>query len=144
MLMLRRSRTKSDFPGYLIGPGGHVNEGEDVIAAAVREVEEEAGIACSPSSLKLKVVSILQRTDNSVWVSWVYRADLDEVKGKLRSSGEGIAEWLPLADLARDEKIFPPSREYLEHILSGKPGILYTNREWNADQLPRTLSRTIN
>ncbi len=144
VLVHRRAETKKRFPGYLIGPGGHVEEGEDVASAAAREIEEETGIIVPTSLLKLKVVSVHHHTDtNTVWVCWIYRASLDKVEGELQSSNEGTSEWMELAELFQSDKVFPPSQEYFEHVLGDAPGILYTNSEWSSNQLARTLSRTV-
>jgi len=144
VLMHRRSETKNRFPGYLIGPGGHVDEGEDIVVAAAREVKEETGIIVPLSSLRLRVVSIHHHLDtHTIWVCWIYRADLDTVQGNLQSSDEGTSEWISLEGLMREAKVFPPSREYFEHVLNDDTGMLYTNSEWSANQLVRNLSRTV-
>ena len=44
ILLMKRSETSKNFPGYWIGPGGHVDENEDVLTAAIREVYEETGV----------------------------------------------------------------------------------------------------
>jgi 8-oxo-dGTP pyrophosphatase MutT (NUDIX family) len=71
LLLHRRSKNKKRFPGYLIGPGGHIDEGEDVANAACREIEEETGIIVHPTSFKLKFVAIHHHTDTrTIWVNW--------------------------------------------------------------------------
>ena len=44
VLLIRRSMQRRIFPGKINGLGGHVEAGEDVRAAAEREIVEEAGI----------------------------------------------------------------------------------------------------
>jgi 8-oxo-dGTP pyrophosphatase MutT (NUDIX family) len=39
ILIHRRGPNVHQFPGLLIGPGGRLDEGEDVMAAAAREIE---------------------------------------------------------------------------------------------------------
>jgi 8-oxo-dGTP pyrophosphatase MutT (NUDIX family) len=53
LLLLRRSKDDEHRPGELDLPGGGVDEGEDITAAAVREITEEAGVTLQPSQLKL-------------------------------------------------------------------------------------------
>lgn len=46
-------RGKNPFKGFLVPPSGGVNDGESFRAAAVRELEEEAGIVISELQLRL-------------------------------------------------------------------------------------------
>ncbi|TMM48879.1 CoA pyrophosphatase [Qipengyuania marisflavi] len=45
VLLTQRPRTMRDHPGQVAFPGGKLDHGEDAIAAALREAEEELGIA---------------------------------------------------------------------------------------------------
>jgi 8-oxo-dGTP pyrophosphatase MutT (NUDIX family) len=145
LLMHRRSENKKRFPGYLIGPGGHLNEGEDVVVAACREVAEETGIIVPPTSLKLRYVGIHHHSDtHTVWVNWGYIAKPARIRGQLTESEEGTSEWIELEELTRlRPSIFPPSLEYLDYLLSDSSSVMYTNSEWRDNQLVRTLSKTI-
>lgn len=143
ILLHRRSDTKKHFPGYLIGPGGHLNDGEDVVQAASREVEEETGIIVPASSMKLKFVAIHHHIDKgSVWVNWGFQSLPTSISGSLRHSTEGTSEWIGLTELVEiKDSVFPPSREYLDYVLNDALGILYTNSEWKDNHLVRELSR---
>lgn len=44
ILLTRRKDSAALFPGEWVLPGGHVDEGEDLVTAAIREVQEETGI----------------------------------------------------------------------------------------------------
>lgn len=145
LLMHRRSKNKKHFPGYFIGPGGHIDEGEDVAVAACREVEEETGIVVQPTSMRLKFVGLHRHVDtNTVWVNWGYLSQPTAIAGELKQSDEGTSEWIDLSDLERlKDKIFPPSLEYFDHVLNDVPGILYTSSEWEDNRLRRTLSQTV-
>jgi 8-oxo-dGTP pyrophosphatase MutT (NUDIX family) len=145
VLMHRRSKTKKHFPGYLIGPGGHINEGEDVPRAACREIEEETGIIVPPNSLKLKFIGIHHHTDtHTVWVNWGYLSKPTSIEGELRQSDEGTSEWIDYGKLMKiKDSVFPPSSEYFDHLLNDTPGVLYTSSEWSDNHLVRTLSKNI-
>lgn len=51
LLILWRSASDEHRPGGPDLPGGRVEEGEDIMAAALREAEEEAGITINPSQI---------------------------------------------------------------------------------------------
>lgn len=53
VLVLWRSEDDAQNPGRTDIPGGKIDAGEDVFAAAVREIREEAGIDISPTNLKV-------------------------------------------------------------------------------------------
>nr|XP_039252653.1 nucleoside diphosphate-linked moiety X motif 17-like [Styela clava] len=44
VFITRRSKTMRTFPHVWVPPGGHVDEGESIFEAGIREVEEESGI----------------------------------------------------------------------------------------------------
>lgn len=142
--MHRRSKNKKYFPGYLIGPGGHINDGEDVVRAASREVAEETGIIVQPTSMKLKYVGIHHHIDtHTVWINWGYLSEPTAIGGELTQSDEGTSEWIAFDELMKiKSELFPPSVEYFDHVLRDAPGILYTNSEWENNQLLHTLSRS--
>ncbi len=145
VLMHRRSEHKKHFPGYLIGPGGHIETGEDVAAAACREVAEETGIIVQPTTMKLKFVGIHHHVDTqTVWFNWGFLSAPPTIAGEIRHSDEGVSEWIDFEDLMKTkESVFPPSLEYLDYVLNDVPGIMYTSSEWSDNHLLRTLSKTI-
>ncbi|GAA0614941.1 NUDIX domain-containing protein [Kribbella sandramycini] len=51
VLMLRRANT-GYMDGYWAVPAGHVERGESVLEAAVREVREEVGVEIAPADLR--------------------------------------------------------------------------------------------
>ena len=54
-LFQKRTNTGSQ-DGWYMMPGGHVDEGESVMDAAVRELKEELDIVVAPEDLKFKLV----------------------------------------------------------------------------------------
>lgn len=72
-LMLRRS----DHPYYPNDPdlpGGTVDPGEDPLSAAVREADEEAGIAIAPGSLDLLSASTLYSDNGNEYELYFYES----------------------------------------------------------------------
>lgn len=61
LLLVKRSDTAERLPGQWDLPGAHVDKGEDLNAAANREVYEETGIKISSSELQLSYVKSMQR-----------------------------------------------------------------------------------
>jgi ADP-ribose pyrophosphatase YjhB (NUDIX family) len=55
VLLLRHPETNDRFPGLWNGIGGHVEAGEDIRAAATRELREEAGVEGAALSLRAVV-----------------------------------------------------------------------------------------
>jgi 8-oxo-dGTP diphosphatase len=73
VLMFKRSEKAKKFPGFWIGPGGKINEGEDALSAAIREVGEETGIKVKKESIKLKAIAIHHHLDlNEVWITTIF------------------------------------------------------------------------
>lgn len=53
ILALVRSDTDPTRPGGLDFPGGEIEEGEDILAGACREMQEEVGISLQPTDIRL-------------------------------------------------------------------------------------------
>ena len=140
VLMHKRADDKKKFPGFWIGPGGHVDEDEDVLTTAIREVKEETGIEISQDKIKLKVLAFHHHIDiNDVWIEYLFRATLDSEQ-KIHSSSEGKSLWVKTDSLLTMDNVFPPSKYYFDHILNDKPGILYNNSQWKNSRLVKVLS----
>lgn len=143
VLMHKRSKSKEKFPGYWIGPGGHVDEGEDVLSTAIREVKEETGVSITEKNVVLKVLAFHHHIDrNEVWMEYLFRADIPETQ-IVKSSNEGKSKWINIDELSTMEKVFPPSKYYFSHILYNKPGIIYNASEWKGANLVKVLSERI-
>jgi 8-oxo-dGTP diphosphatase len=61
VLLLRRANTGYADGSYSV-PAGHLDGGEEVIAAAIREAREEIGITLAPSAVA--VVGVMHRRSN--------------------------------------------------------------------------------
>ena len=86
--ILLQNRVKKDWRGYAL-PGGHVEEGESFVEAAIREAEEETGLRIkNPRLVGVKQFPI----PNGRYVVFLFKAT--EFAGELRSSDEGTVEWV--------------------------------------------------
>lgn len=74
------SRAKPPFEDRLVMPGGHVEAGEELVAAAVRELEEETRLIVSSKELSLLTVLDAQNRDPRPGrrVSHVFHVDLND------------------------------------------------------------------
>jgi 8-oxo-dGTP pyrophosphatase MutT (NUDIX family) len=140
VLMHKRAENKSKFPGFWIGPGGHVDEGEDVLSAAIREIYEETGVILEPSQVTLKVLAFHHHLDRGeVWMEYLFRAEIP-AEQSIHSTAEGLTAWLPIEEVLTMDQVFPPSKYYLGHILNSDSGIMYNASEWQDAQLVKVLS----
>lgn len=143
VLMQKRAEDKKRFPGFWIGPGGHVDDNEDVLTAAIREIKEETGIDIDSKNVKLKVLAFHHHTDRKeIWVEYLFRTSIP-YETTIINNHEGTSEWVPIPDLLKMENVFPPSKHYFDHILNDKPGILYEASQWKDAQLIKVLSQRI-
>lgn len=101
-------------------PGGAVESGEEVLAAAQRELTEEAGVA-APSATLLDVFSgpAFQHTypDGNVvdWVTMLFITQ--EVQGPPRAGDDAaLVQWWPLNALP--EVVSTATQRYFQAILS--------------------------
>lgn len=144
VLMHKRSETKKNFPGFWIQPGGHIDENEDALTAAIREAKEETGITVKEEEIALKAVAFHNHLDRrELFVLHMFRADLKEYQLPQGATAEGTSRWIPLDELAAMGNIFPPAKYYFDHILGNRQGILYTNIQWEKSQLVKVVSRQV-
>lgn len=90
---LLQDRVKKDWKGYTL-PGGHVEPGESIVDAVVREMKEETGLTVHhPKLCGLKQFPI----DNGRYLVFLFEAD--EFVGEVCSSEEGAMHWVKKSDL---------------------------------------------
>lgn len=98
-------RTKPPFMDRLVLPGGHVEAGESLRAAATRELEEEAGLRIDPSSLR--ELATLDAPDRDPRpgrrVSAVFAVEIVSPVGCLAGSDAASLHWRRLSSLSADE-----------------------------------------
>ncbi len=141
VLMFKRSETKKVFPGWLALPGGHIEEGETPLAAAIREVSEEVGIILSPDNVQLKFVAMHHHVDrNELFVVFGFLAVLTTKPAGVISNHEGSATWIHMDALAAMDTIFPPVKYYLPHVLRTHSGVMYNYSVWDHSKLVRVVS----
>lgn len=124
-LWQRRSEEIDRYPGdWDISAGGHINLGESLVEAAVRETREEIGAEITPSDLKF----VAKRPFNKNRFAWVYLVDwtdrmegfhfddkeVSEVKWVKYDEMEGFRKEYAKAPLKKDDLTFEFLRVWLE------------------------------
>lgn len=91
---LLQDRVKEDWRGYTL-PGGHVEAGESIVDAVVREMQEETGLTV----LNPRLCGVKQfPTKEGRYIVFLFRAD--QFDGEVVSSEEGEMHWVEKAELA--------------------------------------------
>lgn len=90
---LLQNRTKKDWKGYTL-PGGHVEKGESIVDAVVREMQEETGLTVlNPHLCGVKQFPI----EGGRYLVFLF--ETQQFEGNLASSDEGEMHWVSTQQL---------------------------------------------
>jgi 8-oxo-dGTP diphosphatase len=95
VLLIKGSAQKRIWANQYNGIGGHIERGEDVNTSARRELKEETGLIVPDLHL---VGTILVNASDMTGVG-IFIMSGNYIDGKVRSSEEGIMEWVKLSEL---------------------------------------------
>ena len=91
---LLQDRIKDDWKGYTL-PGGHIEPGESIVDAVIREMKEETGLLIQkPHLCGVKQFPI----DGGRYIVFLF--ETDRFEGELADSDEGKMHWIKATDLS--------------------------------------------
>ncbi len=99
--VLLAKRSKGGYIGRWGFPGGHVERGETVIEAAMRELTEETGVTAEPVGILTTFDEIGRDTSGTVTWHYVLIAVLADWRGGEAVAADDAAgvQWVNLADI---------------------------------------------
>ncbi|MBR5389074.1 NUDIX domain-containing protein [Candidatus Saccharibacteria bacterium] len=115
ILFQKRSMNVQNGGFYDASAGGHIDEGEDPLTAALRETREEIGLDLSPDELKF----VCTYATDKKYIS-VYIADRTGKEDTLTLNEDEVdlVEWITLEefDMFVRARVKPPLRELVPHL----------------------------
>ena len=124
---LLQDRVKKDWKGYTL-PGGHIEPGESIVDAVIREMKEETGLIIkAPRLCGVKQFPI----EGGRYIVFLF--DTDQFEGRVVDSDEGRMHWVKISELS-NVNLVDDFKELIEVMLSNtltEFQYIVENDEWN-------------
>jgi len=115
-LLLYRNKKPNDMnEGKWLGVGGHVEPGETIDEAAVREINEETGLIVNSINC---VGEILFVNDDYEEMMYVY--ETDDFSGEIKECNEGVLKWVPIKEIY-SLPMWEGDKAFLPKIINHEP-----------------------
>jgi isopentenyl-diphosphate delta-isomerase len=123
LLLQKRAGSKRTWPNKLdVSAAGHINLGEEPIAAALRETQEELGLTFTEKDLRLiSVVRCNMPVENTGIIEnefhWMYLTELNNKSFRPKASEVGSTIWKKPGELKADiANPYTYQQHYLPHV----------------------------
>jgi 8-oxo-dGTP diphosphatase len=120
VLLLKGAPEKRLWANRYNGVGGHVEQGEDILGAARRELWEEAGLQIE--DLWLCGLMVVDTGNNPGVVIFILRGELSDPHSEVIPSAEGSLEWVPF-DQVEQRPLLDDLKILLPRVLSHPRGL---------------------
>ena len=117
VLLLKGAPTKRLWANLYNGVGGHIEQGEDVLSAAYRELAEETGLV--PDTLCLCGTVSVDTGENVGIGIYVFRGEC--ATGVPKPSDEGALEWVAFGEIS-ELPLVEDLPKILPHVLAMQSG----------------------
>ncbi|WP_181136387.1 8-oxo-dGTP diphosphatase [Rathayibacter sp. AY1F3] len=108
--------------GRVVAPGGKLEPGESPVDAAVRELEEEAGLVALPADLEPRGVLDYSFPHRAAWSQRSHVFLCRRVAGEVTESSELAAAFVPVDEVPFD-RMWDDARLWLPDVLRGGPPV---------------------
>lgn len=125
ILVLKRSEQKKIAPGFFHPAGGKVDQNEEPLQAAKRELMEEAGLTVKNIRLEAVVTEIEPHNPNENWLIFHYSGDYES--GEVKETLEGEFVWLTKEELVNCNNLFPSVKALIKYIVDENQGTAFAS-----------------
>ena len=127
-LLLYRNKKQNDLnEGKWMGVGGHLENGETIDQAAIREVFEETGLHVHSLKCAAEILFI-----NDDYQEIMYLYEITDFSGEQIECNEGELKWVPIKDIY-NYPMWEGDKEFLPLLINHAPyfkmTLIYKNKD---------------